>query len=228
MALVYVYALLAGPLSGSRAGGASRTVLVGRRRIHLIQAGAIVAAVERIARAPRVSETALRAQHELVVALGRRFEALLPVRFGAALERAELERLLAARQTRLLRALEDVRDREQMTVRIITAHGRAVVPAARAPTGTAYLTARRTALASGVPPAGKRLRRAVRPLVDAERVDPARGRVRATLHHLIPRGRAAEYRALVERSLATTPPGGDQVVVSGPWPPFAFTPELWP
>jgi hypothetical protein len=50
--------------------------------------------------------------------------------------------------------------------------------------------------------------------------------VQVTLHHLVRRGDAARYVAAVEASLGglKVPP---HVVISGPWPPFAFAPDLW-
>lgn len=227
MSVNYVYALVdPRGAGGQRRKNGSRLIRVGGRRIEVISVGDVHAVVEQLDDPPVVSEQSLRSQHQLVVALGQRFDAILPVRFGAAIERAELERLLSVRQGTLRRALDTVRGCEQMTVRIFGAE--AFRPAATGPkvTGTAYLSSRRRAARVVVPPAGARIRRAVKPMIARERIDPGRGRVRATLHHLIRRGYATEYKAVVRRSLAevTTP---DDVVVSGPWPPFAFTPELW-
>lgn len=228
MSVVYVYALLALPAGGSRSIREPRSIRVCGRRIQLIPIGDIQAAVEQIERPPELSEASLRSQHEIVVALGRRFDPILPVRFGAAVDRAELERLVTGRQARLRRALDDVRGCEQMTVRIVGKEARTHASMALTTTGTAYLTDRHRALRRGLPAAGKRIGRALERLIARERIDPGRGRIRSTLHHLIPRGRAAEYRALVERALTGSTPGEHQVVVSGPWPPFAFTPDLWP
>ena len=84
---------------------------------------------------------------------------------------------------------------------------------------------RRRMLRAGKTPLVSRLCRAVKPVVAGERVEPGQGRIRATVHHLIARGRAAEYRSLVSESIGRLP-SADQVIVSGPWPPFAFTPDL--
>jgi hypothetical protein len=228
MSVTYVYAIVDPRATSGRAEkSGSRLIKVGDHRIQVISVGAVHAAVEQIDDVPAVSEDSLRSQHQLVVALGQRFDAILPVRFGATIERAELERLLNVRQKALRQALDAVRGREQMTVRIFGAEAaRPAAPDQRV-TGTAYLSSRRRAARVVVPPAGTRIRRAVQPLLARERIDPGRGRVRATLHHLITRGQAAEYTALVNQSLGEATSPGD-VVVSGPWPPFAFTPDLWP
>lgn len=228
MRVTYVYAIVDPPVTGGRTGkSGSRLIRVGGHPIQLISVGDVHAAVEQLDDPPAVSEESLRSQHQLVVALAQRFDAILPVRFGAAIDRAELERLLSVRQRTLRQALDAVRGREQMTVRIFGPE--AVRPAAadQKVTGTAYLSSRRHAARVEVPPAGTRIRRAVKPMLARERIDPGRGRVRATLHHLITRGQAVEYTALVNRSVAEAA-SPDDVVVSGPWPPFAFTPDLWP
>jgi hypothetical protein len=66
----------------------------------------------------------------------------------------------------------------------------------------------------------------VAPLVTLESMEQGRPRVKATLHHLIPKGRSAEYVDLVQdaTSEAASP---DRVTVSGPFAPFAFAPDIW-
>ena len=69
-------------------------------------------------------------------------------------------------------------------------------------------------------PGAEPLRTAVARWVRAERVERHdRGRLAGSLYHLIPRGSAAAYRRAVERAAL------DErltIVVSGPWPPYAF------
>jgi hypothetical protein len=48
--------------------------------------------------------------------------------------------------------------------------------------------------------------------------------VRITLFHLVERDCIGGYEEAVEHTSKTVPPGC--VTVSGPWPPFAFAPEL--
>jgi hypothetical protein len=64
----------------------------------------------------------------------------------------------------------------------------------------------------------------VRDLVAAERIVAGRETVMSTVYHLVERSRTAEYR---QRAVAA---GADlaaaTVTVTGPWPAFAFAPEL--
>jgi hypothetical protein len=46
-----------------------------------------------------------------------------------------------------------------------------------------------------------------------------------SLYHLVARGEAARYRRAVTGAAAGL---GLQVLVSGPWPPYAFAPEALP
>lgn len=225
MSLVYVYALTGAP-SRRPAGGRSRALRVNGRRIEVLPVGPIFAAVERIDAPTVPSEAALRGQHALVVRLARRFEAFLPVRFGAAVDPAELGRVVAARARTLVSALDAVKGREQMTVRIF---GRAPAVSqasvARRRTGTAYLRGRREA-SRARPPVVRRIQRIVKPIVSGEVVEAGTGPLQASMHHLIPRGQARRYRTLVET--APTDEASQRMTVTGPWPPFAFTPDLWP
>ncbi|MEP6592810.1 MAG: hypothetical protein ABJC51_03915, partial [Acidobacteriota bacterium] len=62
------------------------------------------------------------------------------------------------------------------------------------------------------------------PLVRAERTGSARGRASATLYHLIDRDAADRYAGGLAAFLSRTPAA---IAVSGPWPSFAFAPDLW-
>lgn len=90
-------------------------------------------------------------------------------------------------------------------------------------TGTAYLAQRRAAF-HAVPSEAAPLQAAVRSLVSDERVQPGRGGIRATLFHLVARDNVDRYRDAVEAVLPGMAPWS--AAVSGPWPPFAFAPEL--
>ncbi len=75
-----------------------------------------------------------------------------------------------------------------------------------------------------LPDAVDRLNRAVQHLVVAARAEPGQAGVRATLYHLIARGSSATYcRALAAASADVAP---FALKTTGPWPPFAFVPEL--
>lgn len=213
---VYVFALCS-----ADAVAAGR---IGRHRLEAIELDGIVAIVERRSAPPILSEHALREQHRVVVELHRRSDALIPVRFGAFLERAELEDVVRRRHAVLARGLKRVRGRAQMTIRSFgaTVHRER---APRATTGTAYLAQRARAARPDVPPALEAVRRAVRPLVVGEVVDAGRGSVRIVINHLVRVSDVERYRARVERVLAGVP-SGHSVVLSGPYPPFAFAPEI--
>jgi hypothetical protein len=218
MSRLYVVALVDQP---------GRTATIAGRRIEIVEAGGVFAAVAGdVRRGPRrseVSEAALREQHAIVVALARRFDAVLPARFGAWVDVQTLEHTLATNRARIRRALDQVRNREQFSVRFFGQHED--LPADLS-SGAAYLRSRLAASRPQLSAAAHRLRRALTPMVRAERIEPGRGGVRFAIHHLVDRGRAREYRAAVRRSVAVA--SGERVVISGPWPPFAFAPDLLP
>ena len=72
MSAIYVYALQDRP--------GRKRVLLGHV-IEIIPVDGIYAAVERRSAVPRMSEAALRVQHQIVVRLGRTADAILPARF---------------------------------------------------------------------------------------------------------------------------------------------------
>jgi len=202
-------------------------VVMSGRRVEFVDLGPVCAAVERPGEDPAASEDALRRQHAIVCRLGDRFEALLPARFGTVVDIGELRRIVALRAEAIGRALELVRGRVQMTVRIA---GALLEPAAdsairAAASGTEYLRARRAAATARVPAAVlARIESAVGRFVAASRADDSGARGVA-VYHLVGRDHAEPYRAAM--SELPPPAGGLTIRVSGPWPPFAFVPELW-
>ena len=220
MSRCYVYALTAGAAPRVRAGG---------RTIETVRAGDLYAAVTRMDAMPHLSEETLAEQHAIVARLFSRVDAILPMRFGALVESEELERFVVQHHAALAAALDLVRGREQMTVCVFgpPVPARTAGPL-RTVSGAEYLRSRREAARPvPLPAAAARLRRAVRPLVAAERTLSAEGRVRATVWHLIERGMSGSYRAAIAHAAPAVPPPF-RVAVSGPWPPFAFAPELLP
>lgn len=221
MASLYVYALVDRNLPPA--------VLRGHE-IRAVKVGGVYAAVEMTRCAPPVSEAALCEQHEIVVELAARADAILPARFGSLLERDELARIVTRRHRQLTAALELVRGREQMTVRLIGgAAGHPPTPArqrsgASGP-GTRYLEQRRAAAGYPLPDVVERLTDAVRPLIVSDKAEPGPAGVRATVYHLIERGSSARYRRALEAASAGSAPF--VVKVTGPWPPFAFAPEVF-
>lgn len=218
MSRCYVYALMDGPAPRVRVAG---------RTLESLRIGGVYAAVIRTESPPPVSEDALAEQHAAVSRMSARVEAILPMRFGALVEESRLEELIARNQRRLRTALALVRGREQMTVRIL---GPARPPApgrtsSRPPSGTEYLRRRREAARTlPLPGIARRVQATVRGLVVAERIATGDGAMHVTMWHLIERGKAREYRRALGGVPGTMPPF--QVIVSGPWPPFAFAPEL--
>jgi hypothetical protein len=210
------------------AGQKAAPFVAAGHRIEFVKADDVYAAVERVSRPPAVSEETLRTQHEVVAHIAGRVEALLPARFGAFVDARELRALVAGRREAILEALALVQGRTQMTARLLGPElPAAVVPAeTRATTGAEYLANRRATVASPPMPAALRaVADAVRGIVVTERAEAGRGRVIATLYHLLDRDLVADYKA----ALAPIPPltGDLALSVTGPWPPFAFAPDLW-
>jgi len=192
----------------------------GRRRLRTVKLGAAYAVYERRAAVPDLTDDILRAQYEAVIEIAGRSRATLPARFGALIEERDLVAWARSHDAELRQALDDVRDRVQMTIRVI---GKAA-PAARTPSpvasGRAYLEARRQSLVPALPEAAQELLEMLRPLVVRERMEAGRGGLLATVYQLISSHDLAAYR----RAAAAAPP---DAVISGPWPPFAFAPRLW-
>jgi hypothetical protein len=168
---------------------------------------------------PPLSVEALRSHEAAVRRIAEACAACLPARFGAASQDdGTLQRELTARKAELDEALQLVRGREQMTVRV---HG----PGAPAPldgggSGTRYLEERRRARKfAELDP----LRAALGELIRAERLERhAEPGLLASVYHLIDRGFSAQYRRKVEAAKLE----GLRLLVSGPWPAWSFTPEM--
>lgn len=210
----YVYALTGTPVQPWPAAAET---------LESLDLGGIFAVAERMVQAPAVSEEALRRQHDIIVNIAARADAVLPARFGSLLEPAELRRLVDLRREAIRAALDLVRGREQMTVRVMGQASRAV-PDPLPSSGTAYLEQRRAAASGRALPGVEAIRRAAGDLAVADRVQE--GPAAVTVYHLIAAGTSEGYRA---RLAAAAPNLAPLVVrVSGPWPPFAFVPELVP
>lgn len=235
MSRIYVYALVEQRARSLRIASRALRIVECRRpsvgnRTSAISnrtpaAGDIYAAVEYLVRAPELSESTLKLQHEIVAALARRFDPILPVRFGAFIEEQELLRIVQLRREILTEAFAGVRGQEQMTVRIFGVEPQRSRARTANSTGTAYLERRRAVQRSPLPPVAERIRTSVSTIATRECVEQGRSNVRAVLHHLIPKGRSADYIGLVENAAAGPCP--ERVTVSGPFAPFAFTPDIW-
>jgi hypothetical protein len=195
-------------------------------RLVLVREGAVAAATGRLSRAPRPTPRNLRAHHHAVAAIADAVPAVLPARFGMLLEEHDLRDLLGSREAAFRRALHRVRGRAQMTVRFPRAMER---DARRRSTdagglqlsGAAWLRARAHDLSRAARRAEcVRLRGAVRRWARGEQVSEQAGVL--SVYHLVPRSAAAAYRRAAAGIGSSTLP----VLVGGPYPPFAFVPDL--
>jgi Gas vesicle synthesis protein GvpL/GvpF len=217
MKAVYVFAFT---------GRAIPSFTVDKHRVEFIDLGGVHAAIERLTERPTVSETSLRTQHDIVMRIFDNIDDVVPARFGALIEEGELRDILAARRSLIQDALTLVRGRVQMTVRFREAPesmpARKPFEANGAMSGTAYLEARRSAARTMMPVLAGVVSTAVADMTIAERSEPATERTHAALYHLIDRSGVVRYSDALSRLQSPA------ISVSGPWPPFAFAPDLWP
>lgn len=218
-----VYAVTAPAPARLRATGISGETL------RVVTFARLSAVVGEMRAAPSPTPAMLRRYAESMQQLFDETSALLPARFGTGVtDLAELEFILRSRRAALRSALRHVRSRAQMTLRVIVPT--ATTPAGAAPalsgpvspsrraTGTAYLRGRVADAARAREIAGfDPVRAATARWVRDERVEQHAGI--ATAYHLVPRSAVAAYRAAVERAAAER---GLRIVISGPWPPYAF------
>jgi hypothetical protein len=203
--------------------------------IRLLDFGPLVVAAEVEPADLPVSAAALATHDRVVRLLGDQVDAVLPARFGWIADEATLGTSLEPHRQSLLEALDLTAGREQMTLRLYNTGGTDDAggpPGGGPPSGTAYLEkkrdeARRRREVREIEP----LRVALAGLVRAERAERAerRGpadrdldRAFASVHHLVDRGRAADYRRVVAAAAPRLVPV--RATVSGPWPPYAYAP----
>lgn len=215
-----VYAL-ASRLAGPAAPGRISVRGVLGEPLQAVRIGPIDAIVGRVRAIPKPTDSNLRRYSRVMSALWRRTPALLPARFGtSARDLADLQVMIRSRERTLRRSLRAVRNRAQMTVRLVT---KGEPDTARATpkgkqSGTQYLRARQRAYAV---PSFAPLRAAVRRWIRDERVEK-RGGV-ASIYHLVPRGSADRYESAIQEAARTA---GVRMILSGPWPPYAFA-DIW-
>jgi len=205
--------------------GATRSQVFTTRsgeRFRIIRNGRVAAVVTQRARPLTPSAANLRRYDRTMRELAARFPAILPARFGTTVPEDELLFILSSRRASLARGLATVRGRVQMTVRVMTTA--AEVPPATDPFGSPssgrdYLTGKaRAAAAARVVPVFEPIRGAVARWIRDERVD-RRGGV-ASIYHLIPRSSVENIRRTLNTAADAA---GVRLVVSGPWPPYAFS-----
>ena len=188
------------------------------------------AIVERRGDVPPPAFGSLNAHQAVIVRLSEAVPAILPVRFGTLLDEGALEEALAERDAELAEAFALVRHRVQFTWRHRAA-ARTQLPrtpaglaaGALAPgAGAAYLRRAATGTRSAPPASFRLLRDRLHPFVVSERFQPAASGMPDTLYQLIDKPAVRRYRAKAQALTLTSP----RLIVSGPWPPFAFAPEM--
>jgi hypothetical protein len=211
---LYVIAIVEAPVPPFR---------VGRRPFRSVKcASGVFAIVERRTEVPAVTDLHLRAQHRAVLHAAKQVDAILPVRFGTLLQADDLADVVCSFDEDFRAALADVRGKVQMTLRLVGGSPRSApsrAPARRTPSGRAHLEALRAALHVPVPRNAQALLRAVAPFVARERRE--RGAALATVYHLVKREDVRNYRAAFDAHVVAG------AILTGPWPPFAFTPRLF-
>lgn len=162
--------------------------------------------------------------HEHVVEAMMTRGPVLPLRFGTQLERPEhLASALEARREEMMQALERVRGKVELAVRVIPTHSLRTRAAVGEGYGRRYLLARVEE--------HQRAEQVARDLHDPlaslasesilrERVEPPAIMVGA---YLVPTHAVPAFRASVERVAADN--RDLRVVLTGPWPPYNFATE---
>jgi Gas vesicle synthesis protein GvpL/GvpF len=212
----YVYAIVGGSAVAPRARG------IGGRGLVRVRAGRVAAIAEPMDRPLAVGVERLQAQERLVRRLAARHAAILPARFGShAKDERELQSLLRTRGASLARGLRRVRGAEQMILRLFFSELPGPPRGPSGPgSGTAYLRRRAGAdipSLQAVRAALARLR-----IVRDERVEVQQEAL--TVFHLISRGASRRYATAVFEAISRE--SGVAAIVSGPWPPYAFAPEV--
>jgi len=223
----YVFALVDAVPKGTPGKG-----LTGNLSLREVPGG--LAVVERRADVPPMEFGTLQKHQAVVARLCERVPAILPVRFGTLLEGEEIEEVLQERDGEIAEAFSVVRRRVQFTWRRTKDTKEAKEtkerrtkkqvgdPRGEAETGTEYLLRAARAKSPAPPPAFRALRSKVAPLVAAERYQPAAAQLPASLYHLVDRSAIERYEVIGE-AIAHASPG---LRMSGPFPPFAFAPEI--
>jgi hypothetical protein len=226
--IIWVYALIAS--SPSRVIGSGMS----GERLRAIRGGRITALVGELRRAPKPTMTNLRRYARVIEKAAAQTRAILPVRFGTGMaDLDEVTFVLRSRQDMLRRRLGAVRGRAQMTLRVVSGSDsgaaadasqtcvteRSRVGLGNGPTqGTRYLQQRAIIAARAREiPGFAPIRAAAKRWVKDERLEKRAGVT--TVNHLVPRGSVRAYRSAVERAAQRA---GLRVIVTGPFPPYAF------
>jgi hypothetical protein len=218
----YVFALIDAVPAGRAGSGLS-----GPLSLRKLPAG--FAVVERRADVPPVEFGSLKQHQDVVARLAASVPAILPVRFGTLLEDEDFDETIEERDEEIADAFDLVRGRVQFTWRAKRRKTSAAATALGPPlkkavpaSGTAYL--RQAARAANPPPPA-----AFRPLAAklsrftaADRYQPATAALPEAVYHLVDRTKADRYATAARAVIAASP----RLSVTGPFPPFAFAPEI--
>jgi Gas vesicle synthesis protein GvpL/GvpF len=233
----YVFALVDAIPTGRAGKG-----LTGALSLRKLPSGFVV--VERRADVPPTEFGSLKKHQDVVARLATQVPAILPVRFGTLLETAHLEEALQERDEEILEAFDLVRGRVQFTWRIKRRPGigdrgsgagdrgsgigdqgsgiGATVKRGLPKTGAEYLRRAAKAANPAAPPVFRALRTKLAPLTDKQRYQPATPAIPEAVYHLVEQKNVDRYAAAAGALKKTNP----QLTVSGPFPPFAFAPEI--
>jgi hypothetical protein len=184
------------------------------------------AVVERRADVPPIEFGSLKTHQEVVARLARQVPAILPVRFGTLLDDDHLDEATRERDDEIADAFDLVRDRVQFTWRVAgktrreAGGGRREKPTPKS--GAEYL--RRAARAANpAPPAAFRaLRPKLAPLMTKQRYQPGTAAIPEAVYHLVDKANVDRYVTAAAALEKTSP----ALAVTGPFPPFAFAPEI--
>lgn len=216
----YVFAFVDERPTGRRGSGLS-----GALSVREVPGGFVV--VERRADVVPTELGALKKHDAVIARLANAVPAILPVRFGTLMEMDEIEEALQERDTEIAAAFALVRGRVQFSWRDTREARREARGSRReargAPdSGTEYLRRAARAASPAPPPVFRTVRDTLRSLVAEERFQSPTTPLPGALYHLVDRGSQERYR-LVANKLASPDAG---LRVTGPWAPFAFTPDL--
>jgi hypothetical protein len=216
----YVFALVDAAPSGARGRGLS-----GPLALRVVPGG--FAVVERRADVPPVELGSLTRHQAVLTRIAPRVPAMIPVRFGTLLDDEAIDEALGERGSEIAEAFEGVRERVQFTWRRqaprVPRDGGLAGSAVGGPlSGSEYLRRAAKAAHPKPPAAWRAVRVQVGPLIVAERYQPASGTAPESLYHLVARSAARRYGTIAAALRHADP----RLTVTGPWPPFAFVPEM--
>jgi hypothetical protein len=214
----YVFALVDRVPSG--VAGRGLTGALALRKL----AGAY-ALVERRADVPPVAFGTLKKHQDVVSRVAKQVPAILPVRFGTLLESADLEEAVEERDEEIAGAFDLVRDRVQFTWRTSKPRreARGASRDARQPaSGAEYLRRAARAANPAAPAAFRALQPTLAPLAVRQRYQPGTPALPEAVYHLVDKSDARRYAAEAAALKDTSP----MLTVTGPFPPYAFAPQI--